>query len=367
MLTINIIIWVGFSQSLFAAILVSAKKNLEVQDKILSAWLFLLAIEFLTGGIDILIWGLPLLSSSFLLFNPAFYLYVKSLTKPGFKLNYLQLLHLLPFLGFELGAYLLEEKYSLRNFFEIDSTVWFRFSFSIASVISWIVYNFFSIRMVYFHRRHLESEFSNIEGEKQLKWIIFIVIFYNLFDLFSFIIAGLDTGLTDFRLKQYAYNYSALLVLIYVLGFYGLRQSSIFVNNLNTNSENEELYKEKYPKSYLSDERKSLIKNAILTYMKNEKPYLNSDFNMSLLSSALSVPRHQLTEVLSTELGKNFYTLVNEYRVEEVIKQLSIHGSEFSIEGIGYDAGFSNKSTFFTVFKRFTGLSPMKYRVKHIT
>ena len=161
---ISTIVWVGFSQSLFAAILVAAKKNLEIQDRILSAWLFLLAIEFLTCGLDFLFWGIPMLSSSFLLFNPAFYLYVKSLTQPNFKLKRLQLLHLLPFLVFEIGSYILQEKYSLNNFFETDSTQWFRFSFSIASVISWVIYNYLSAVMVFHHRRKLESEFSNIEA-----------------------------------------------------------------------------------------------------------------------------------------------------------------------------------------------------------
>jgi hypothetical protein len=114
---VSTIVWVGFSQSLFAAILVAAKKNLEIQDRILSAWLFLLSIEFLSCGLDFLFWGIPMLSSSFLLFNPAFFLYVKSLTQENFKIRKIQLLHLLPFLVFEIGSYILQELYILNEFF----------------------------------------------------------------------------------------------------------------------------------------------------------------------------------------------------------------------------------------------------------
>jgi DHA3 family macrolide efflux protein-like MFS transporter len=60
-----------------------AKKESSVSDKILSAWLTLLAIEFMTCGLDYIIFNEPLLSSSFLLFNPALFLYVKSLTVSG--------------------------------------------------------------------------------------------------------------------------------------------------------------------------------------------------------------------------------------------------------------------------------------------
>lgn len=366
---VSTIIWVGFSQSLFAAIIIAAKKKPEIQDRILSAWLFLLAIEFITCGIDILIWGEPLLSSSFLLFNPAFYLYIKSLTKPGFKLKWLQTLHLLPFIIFESGAYILREKYSIHDFFESDTTTWFRYYFSVASVISWFLYNFCSARMVYYHRKRLETEFSNIDYDKNLKWIIFVVVFYNLFGILSMLIAGLNAGLSNFWLKQYIYNYSALLVLIYILGFYGLRQSAIYLNLENGNSGSEETKtsdkeKEKYSQSSLSEERKLEIKESIIAHMENNKPYLHPDFNMRMFSEQLNIPPYHITEVLSTELGKNFYHLVNEYRVNEVIKNLNFPGREFSIEGIGYDAGFSSKSTFFTVFKRFTGFSPLKFKEK---
>lgn len=354
---ISTIVWVGFSQSLFAAILVAAKKNLEIQDRILSAWLFLLAIEFLTCGLDFLFWGIPLLSSSFLLFNPAFFLYVNSLTQPNFKLKKLQLLHLLPFLIFEAGSYILQEKYSLNNFFETDSTQWFRFSFSIASVISWVVYNYLSAAMVFHHRRKLESEFSNIEGEKKLKWLIFIVVFYNLFCGFALIIALITAGFTDTGLTQYTYNYTALLVLIYILGFNGLRQRKIFIPTIEENTS-----KAKYANSLLSDEKKILIKDAVINYIENNKPYLNPDFNMSFLSEKTGFPKHQITEVLNTMLGKNFFKLVNEYRVEDVKKQLAKNTNNYSIEGIGYECGFNNKSSFFAVFKSITGYTPLQYK-----
>ena len=101
----NTIAWIGFSQSLFAAILMFTKKERSLSDKILSGWLILLSIEFLTCGLDYELFSQPLLSSSFLLFNPALYLYISSLTRPSFRLKWLQLFHLLPFVVFELYAY----------------------------------------------------------------------------------------------------------------------------------------------------------------------------------------------------------------------------------------------------------------------
>lgn len=354
------IVWVGFSQSLFAAILVNAKKNLQTQDKILAAWLFLLAIEFFTCGIDFIIWGVPLLSSSFLLFNPAFYLYIKSLTKPGFKLKSLQLLHLAPFVVFEIAAYILEEKSTLHNFFETDSTQWFRFLFSIATLISWIAYNYLSAAMAFRHRRKLESEFSTIESEKSLKWILSLVIFYNLYCAFILILGIVQVSVPGSGLNQYLFNYSALLVLIYILGFYGLKQKSVFQLELTPVT-----IKEKYQNSILTIEKKDVIKKAIIELLENSKIYLNPDLNMNSLSEMLDIPKYQITEVLNSEIGKNFFRFINEYRVEEVKKMLSDQTNLYSIEAIGYDCGFSSKSSFFTVFKLITGMTPMQYKTKN--
>jgi len=354
------LIWVGFSQSLFAAIIVAAKKSPQVQDKILSAWLFLLAIEFLTCALDFIFWDIPLLSSSFLLFNPAFFLYIKSLTKPDFKLKPIQLLHLAPFLIFEAAAYILQEKSTLYNFFETDSTQWFRFSFSIASIISWIVYNYISAIMVFRHRKRLENEFSTIESGKSLKWLLFIVIFYNLYCGFAVILGILTVSVPEVSLSQYIYTYSALLILIYILGFYGLRQQKIFLPETI-----EITAKETYQNSLLSAERKKTIKHAVIKYVETQKAWLNPDLNMNILSENLKIPKHQITEVLNSEIGKNFFRFINEYRIDEVKKLLSDPKNNYSIEAIGYECGFNSKSAFFTVFKNITGMTPSMYKDKN--
>jgi AraC-like DNA-binding protein len=99
-----------------------------------------------------------------------------------------------------------------------------------------------------------------------------------------------------------------------------------------------------------------------LLYFEKEKPYLNPELSMSLLSEKLNIPKHHLTEVLNGNLGRNFFRFVNEYRVHEVQKSLSNPKNPYSIEAIGFESGFNSKSTFFSVFKRITGLTPKEYK-----
>ncbi len=356
----EILSWVGFSGALFAALLMFTKSDRNVPDKILTGWLTLLAIEFLTSGIDYNIYGSPLLSSSFLLFNPAFFLYIKSLTCLSFRLKWEHLLHLAPFVCFETLAYFLKEPYVLSNFFDTDSTLWFRYAFSIASLISWVLYNLLSITMVHRHRKGLKNEFSTIDRHKKLGWLLFVIVSYNLYSLLLVFIGIMVILFSRHFEIPYQFNYSALLATVYILGFYGIRQKMIYQTMypailpiLPTNG-----------KLIQANQRREKIQSLLHDYFIREKPYLNPDLSMQMLSDYLKIPKHQLTEVLNQDLGKNFFQFVNEYRVNAVKKMLADRKLHWSIEAIGYECGFNSKSTFFTVFKSLTGMTPMQFREK---
>lgn len=353
------IAWVGFSQALFTALLMLTKRERNMPDKILTAWLLLLAAEFLTTGIDYSVYNLPLLSSAFLLFNPAFYLYIKSLTNRHFVVNWKHLLHLLPFIAFEIVANILKEPFTLKEFFDTDKTLWFRYAFSFTALISLAGYNITSIMMVHRHRMSLKNEFSTIERYKKLGWLLFVVVAYNIFCAAAIIIGVWVIVFDRYFGLPVHFNYSALLLMTYILGFYGLRQQMIY---RTVYPRQKDMPDERYARSSLSKKQKDTIKSKLLDYFKSEKPYLNPDLSMQMLSDVLHVPKHQLTEVLNTDIGKNFFQFVNEYRVEAVKRFLERKKQPWSVEAIGYECGFNSKSTFFTVFKSFTGKTPIQYR-----
>lgn len=352
----EVIAWLGVSHGIFAAILMMTKRNRSVSDQILTAWLCLLAIEFLSGAVDIKVYGKPLLSSAFLLFNPAFYIYVRSLTDETFKLKYIHLLHLLPFVSCKIVAYIIQEPYTLKHFFESDSTLWFRFSFSIMSVISWIAYNTASALKVVKHRNELKNEFSTLESDMKLGWLLFVVVIYNVYCGVA-IILGVISVLKNLIINVTpAYIFSAMLFFVYVFSFYGLIQKSVFIKGSDVDKE------AKYKRSLLTKRQKEIIRNKILEHFKLNRPYLDPEFNMSMLSESLNIPKYQLTEVLNVEIGKNFFQFVNDYRIEEAKKQLANKNNLYSIEAIGYESGFNSKSSFFTVFKKTTGYTPNEYK-----
>lgn len=352
----NTIAWIGFSQGLFAAILMFTKKESSVSDKILSGWLFLLGFEFLTCGLDYEIYRQPLLSSSFLLFNPALYLYVKSLTKAGFRLRYIQLLHLLPFIVFEITAYILKEPLSLQSYFNNEGNYIYRMFFASATITSWTVYNPLSLILVHKHRISLQNEKSNIEKNEKLGWLLGLSIFYVVYCIVAFMLTVFVYGTSLNPLTPHIYNYSVLLFVIYVLSFYGLRQQQLKPDfQQKTNGEH-------YRNSQMTPEKRREICGKITAFIEQKKAYLDPELNMDTLSAAIKIPKYQITEALNTETGKNFFRFVNAYRVEAVKKMLADPKNKYSVEAVGYECGFASKSSFYTVFKNLTGQTPFEYR-----
>jgi AraC-like DNA-binding protein len=353
------IAWIGFCQSLFCAILMFTKKENTLSDRILSGWLSLLAIEFMICGLDYEIYGQPLLSGSFLLFNPCLFLYISSLTRSQFTLRWIQILHLLPFAFFEIVIYIIRQPFSLDTFFIHDHYFIFRLIFSISLLISWCVYIPLSLILVNRHRIYLKNEWSNIEENESLGWVLAFTVFYVVFCIFAVLITSIAYFKHLNPLTPHIYNYTTLLLLVYIMSFYGLRQKV----TLKKTSSVEKILTP-YKTSTLNIETKQYIQQRIIQYFEKEKGYLNPDLNMNVLSVQLKIPKYQITEVLNTTIGMSFFQIVNHYRVEEVKKMLSNPQNKFSIEAIGYDCGFTSKSSFYTVFKNMTGETPVSFRNK---
>lgn len=355
---IEVLLFVGISQAIFSSMLILAKKDKSIADTILAAWLILMAIEFVTLIIDFRWAGRPLLSSSFLLVNPAFYFYVRALTQRGFALKPMYLLHLLPFVFFEISCYLMRETVSLTGFFREDTHLIYRIIFGVSNLISFFSYNILSIYMLHRHKKEVYNQYSSIDVTLNLVWVFFIVIFYTVYWSSLIIISLISISFSELRFVPLLINYSVMLFLIYVLGFYGLRQKRVPLSDGPDTVEK----KEKYANSKLNETQKTEIKAALLRFFQKEKPHLDPEFNMDVLSERTGFPKYQITEVLSTELGLNFFSFVNQYRIEAVKKMLSDPENLFSIEAIGYECGFNSKSVFYTVFKKIEGLTPNAWK-----
>ena len=99
--------------------------------------------------------------------------------------------------------------------------------------------------------------------------------------------------------------------------------------------------------------------------MAENKLYHNPDLSLNLLSKHVAISEREISNAINQHLNKNFYTFINEFRVEEVITKIKDSNNvHIKILNLAFDAGFNSKPTFNRVFKEYTGNSPSFYRPK---
>lgn len=124
--------------------------------------------------------------------------------------------------------------------------------------------------------------------------------------------------------------------------------------------------KTKYKTSGLNLEIAESIKKRLLKIMEDEKPFLESDLNITKLSYSLSISPSYLSQVINEKLERNFYDLINFYRIEEAKRRLIDPAyKNLTVLTIAYDVGFNSKSTFNTSFKKYMNLTPSQYLKKY--
>ena len=150
----------------------------------------------------------------------------------------------------------------------------------------------------------------------------------------------------------------------FVYSFYGIKQPVIFGLELKPDT----IYKteqEKYVKSGLKEEQANRYLKILISFVEEKKPFLDRDLTIQDLSSLTSIPRHYITQILNEKHKKNFFTFINQYRVKEVIERFSDpRFNHYTILAIAFDAGFNSKTTFNSIFKSQTGLTPSEFRQK---
>lgn len=121
----------------------------------------------------------------------------------------------------------------------------------------------------------------------------------------------------------------------------------------------------KYQNKTIEATEVNKIAKKLETVFKTNKLYKNPELKLNHLAEAVEVSPHQLSQFLNNNLQKSFNKYINEFRIEEA-KQLLQTNHQFTLEAIGYEAGFSSKSTFYATFKKVVGVTPAQFR-KQIT
>jgi AraC-like DNA-binding protein len=234
-------------------------------------------------------------------------------------------------------------------------------------LVFWVLGNYFSwgvglwnLRLLYRHRIEVLNTYSYISF-KELRWARFFLIYLLATSVFSHLIA---------YVFPYAFKDNTIfsvmdLIAIYWVSYYGITQRnvrSLFLQDLKSDPDRE-LSDVNKKTTEIIPERLEDLMDKIDDYMKSTRVYTNPELTIVDLAEGISKHPKLVSEAINTVGKQNFNSYVNHYRIK-MAEALLVKGDSLnlSVEGIGIEAGFKSKSTFYSAFKKFTGTTPSRFK-----
>lgn len=218
---------------------------------------------------------------------------------------------------------------------------------------------FYKAIQIVFRNDSLETPVSSFDDLRWLKW--FFYLGGGVFVLWIMAIIFNTTGIVQ---KPYSYYPLRLgsSILIYWVGYQAffryvvLKDRILLRKEIRKKSSSEKIDEE-------GQERREVAFSEIDDYIVKNQKFLDPQLSLESLSEEINRSISSLSKLMNAHSGSNFSDYINKYRVEEAKKLLGNSDfSAYTIVAIGLECGFNSKSTFYTAFKKFTGVTPTAYR-----
>ena len=365
---------IGISLNIFLVILLLLKRNKVYSDKVLMVWMAIMAIHQLVfysiySGFALQHPHLlgPGLSIP-VLHGPMLFLYVLSMTKETpvkFKVLFLLFLPYILLTLLAIPFFILSAAEKLHVFETKGKDFeWYLMIQQILIMVTGIGYVLWSLFLIRRHRSNIREWFSNTE-KRELQWLEYLSI--GLGGIWLLVIFFDDHMI-----------FIGVVILVLFIGFFGINQLPIFHNwqkidppdgtNGTQNPADSQEPPEtetstvRYAKSGLKEDEAKDLHDRLTQLMEKEALYKKNDLTLQDLAIRLDTHPNYLSQVINEKEHKNFYTYINNLRVQAFIENASRGATKnYTLLALAFDSGFNSKSTFNKYFKESTGKSPSEY------
>lgn len=349
----SIVIWQSL---LFAIVLITPKYNKRKENKFFAAFLLVLGIHFiynilLSNGLFLNI--LPRYSCIYgFLYGPLLFLYIKSHLRKDFFLKPLVLIHFTPIIAIIVPTILGVSICNTAKFIVVPIMLFYCFL------------GFIEVK----NYNKVVLQISSSNNTSETKWIKTLLISMVLVLLLNLIQMQINNvTFLSFTIQLEHVVQIGILILVNLIIYQGLKNPLFFqqiskddfnlvkAKNLNTKSNNQ-----------INESHTDLAKK-LENYMDKNKPYLDSELDLTNLAQLMDTHPKTLSLVINHILNSSFSEYINSYRIESAIDLLENSlDDQITIMEVMYDVGFNSRSVFNTMFKKKTGYTPTQYKQKRL-
>lgn len=102
--------------------------------------------------------------------------------------------------------------------------------------------------------------------------------------------------------------------------------------------------------------------DRLLTLIETEALFKDEHLSLAGFSRLAGSNKKYVSQAISRHANMNFSNFINYYRINEAKKMLRAGDGQVGIADAMLASGFSHKSTFYSAFKKFTGMTPAQFR-----
>ncbi|MEQ8413818.1 MAG: helix-turn-helix domain-containing protein [Imperialibacter sp.] len=366
--TINII---GFVQAVFGILVFLTKRPKHLSFTLLAVWMAVISIHL---GASLLPFRVvdyfkPGIFPVSFLSGPLLYLYISSLTVENFKLKPQHLIHLLPLLLVAIHRSIIPvvDIASSSDLSENPNFVYNKIYYSLI-MISALLYWVLGWQLLIKHRKNIPLYFSNYSGKNSLNWLLFVLSLFLVVFIASFISFFIN-NILGLGIVSYTKTATNMTIFTFIMVYFGINQSAIYSKKKptlaphypHTPAEEPDFKPANTP---LTQDQVESLSAMVTNYLIENRPYRNPEYNLQMMADDLQISRHKLSHIINSGQQKNFYKLINQFRVAEVKLMLTDPSYQhYSVLGIAMECGFNAKTSFNRIFKEETGLTPTEYKL----
>lgn len=356
--------------ALLSVFLISSRKGRKVANLLLAFFFFLLIINLADGiiaytGLYTRYPYLAHLEDGFVfLFGPSLYLYTQSILYNDFRIRRKHFLHAVPFVALTLAYQIYYHLQPADDQLKIQRSILDRSLPAAFYILVLVIYGhvcayiFLAYRHIRYYRRKIRDTFSSVD-KINLDWLSFMLGTFAFLLLLSFIYTFLPAiGWKKYFDPLFISAFVFIFFFAIALAWKGLRQPEIFSGIEHPPEPREP----KYAVSITNEERKAMH-DIKVRLMEQERIFLDPELTLERMASMTQFSAKRLSQLINDTFGQTFFDFINSHRIAEAEKILKDSArSRLTVLEVMYACGFNSKSSFNTIFRQKTGMTPTDYR-----
>ena len=215
------------------------------------------------------------------------------------------------------------------------------------------------IRLLNQYGKKLQNNYSAQE-ERKFKWLKEVLIALGLMAIAWFVAMPFNIYFYQRDISFY-WIWIPQAAYIFYFGIKGLQNPEIVHDFSLVTAFDQSI---RPPASAKQDEKKQI--RALVELMEKAKVYRQPKLTVYQLAKTMDLPSKNVSHLINEHFKCSFSDFINKYRVEEIKQRIQQQDAQqLTLLAIAQEAGFSSKSSFNFMFKKFTGVTPNAYKKKH--